>query len=493
MVESGKAPDCRSGDRGFKSLPALSNAMSLQVYNTLTRKKASFVPREGRGDGTDVRLFVCGPTVYDYSHIGHARTYVAFDVIVRYLRYRGYEVYYLQNITDIDDKIIARARETGVGWQALAEQFTRAYLEDMRALRVTSVRRYAPATEYIEAIVGQVQRLLAQGYAYELEDGYYFDVSRFPEYGKLSGRTMEDAEDTVSRIDDALGKRNKADFCLWKRCKPGEPCWDSDLGKGRPGWHIEDTAITETEFGPTYDVHGGAQDLIFPHHEAEIAQMEAISGQKPMVTYWLHTGFLNVGGRKMSKSLGNFITIREALRSWDVDTLRLMLISTHYRSPINFTETAMTEARDRLRYIREATKSGVNAGAVEPWIARFVAAMDEDFNTPRVVALLFELAKQMNKTGEDLTPALHVIGEVLGIDFQPSENQLPPELMALIRHREELRRQKRWDEADNLRRELKKRGVSVKDTPEGTEWAVERPGSMSESGDQGSGENKGEG
>jgi len=456
--------------------------MTIRIYNTLTRKKTPFVPRDGRGNGTYVRLFVCGPTVYDYSHIGHARTYVAFDVIVRYLRYRGYEVYYLQNITDIDDKIIARAHETGVSCQELAETFTRAYLEDMRALRVTSVRKYAPATEYIGAIVGQVQRLLELGYAYELEDGYYYDVSRFLEYGKLSGRTAEDAEDTVSRIDAALGKRNKADFCLWKRFKPGEPYWESELGKGRPGWHIEDTAITETEFGPTYDVHGGAQDLIFPHHEAEIAQMEAISGQKPMVNYWLHTGFLNVGGRKMSKSLGNFITIREALQSWDVDTLRLMLISTHYRSPINFTETAMTEARDSLRYIREARKAGVKAGDVKPWIARFVAAMDEDFNTPSVVALLFELAKQMNKTGENLTPALDEIGEVFGIDFHPRMEQLPPELLDLIKHREELRRQKRWDEADHLRNELKKRGISVKDTPEGTEWAVESPELLSESG-----------
>jgi cysteinyl-tRNA synthetase len=457
--------------------------MTLRIYNTLTRKKTPFVPREGHSNGKYVRLFVCGPTVYDYSHIGHARTYVAFDVIVRYLRYRGYEVYYLQNITDIDDKIIARARETGMSCQELAETFTRAYLEDMRALRVTSVRKYAPATEYIDAIVVQVQRLFEQGYAYELKDGYYYDVSRFPEYGKLSGRTAEDAEDTVSRIDDALGKRNKADFCLWKRFKPGEPYWESKLGKGRPGWHIEDTAITETEFGPTYDVHGGAQDLIFPHHEAEIAQMEAISGQKPMVNYWLHTGFLNVGGRKMSKSLGNFITIREALQSWDVDTLRLMLISTHYRSPINFTETAMTEARDSLRYIREARKAGVKEGDVKPWIARFVAAMDEDFNTPNVVALLFELAKQMNKTGEDLTPALDEIGEVLGIDFYPRENQLPPELLDLIKHREELRRQKRWDEADQLRNELKKRGILLKDTPDGTEWELESPESLSEYGD----------
>jgi len=426
------------------------------------------MPREKK----NVQLFVCGPTVYDYSHIGHARTYVAFDVIARYLRYKGYEVYYLQNITDIDDKIINRAREEGVGWKELADTYTRAYFADVHALRITSVNNYSPATQYIDAILRQVRALIEKGYAYELSDGIYYDVSRFTDYGKLSGRTAEDAEDTVSRIDDVIGKRNKADFCLWKFLKPSEPYWESEFGRGRPGWHIEDTAITETEFGAQYDIHGGAQDLIFPHHEAEIAQMEAVSGKKPMVKYWLHTGFLNVRGRKMSKSLGNFITIQDALKKWDVDTLRFMLLSTHYRSPINYSEAAMAQAEDSVRYIRDSAKTGTKNVDVTAWVEKFVDAMDDDFNTPRVAALLLEMAKRINKTAENLSPAIDEIGAVLGIDFQAKERPLPPDVMALIKEREELRRQKRWAEADRIREEVKKRGILLSDTPEGTEWVV---------------------
>lgn len=442
--------------------------MVLKVYTTLRRTKTPFIPRTEK----NVQLFVCGPTVYDYSHIGHARTYVAFDVIARYLRYKGYEVFYLQNITDIDDKIIIRAREEGVSWKELADKYTRAYLEDIAALKITSVNKYAPATQYVDAILRQVRALIEKGYAYELDDGIYYDVSQFTEYGKLSGRTVGEAEDTISRIDETIGKRTRADFCLWKRHKPGEPYWESELGRGRPGWHIEDTAITETEFGPTYDIHGGAQDLIFPHHEAEIAQMEAISGKKPMVKYWLHTGFLKVEGRKMSKSRGNFITIHEALNKWDVDTLRLMLVSTHYRSPINYSESAVEQAQGSLRYIRTATKSGKKRGDVKKWIETFVDAMDDDFNTPKVVALLLEMVKHMNKTEEDLSPAIYEIGEVLGIDFGLEEKPLPPELMKLIKKREELRGQKRWEEADRIREEMRKKGILLKDTPEGTEWIV---------------------
>src|SRR3989338_3896037 len=281
----------------------------LKIYNTLSGKKEAVTLKKGKA----VQLFVCGPTVYDYSHLGHARTYIAFDVIVKYLKEKGYKVFYLQNITDIDDKIIQRAQKKGIAAEKLAQDFEKEYLKDMKTLKVDSVTKYARATDYIKEIISQTKRLLEKGYAYQIKDGIYYDISKFKNYGKLSGRTVQQAEDAISRIDENINKKNKGDFILWKISKPGEPKWTSPCGYGRPGWHIEDTAITEKIFGPQYDIHGGGEDLIIPHHEAEIAQMEAISGKKPLVKYWLHTSFLNVGGKKMSKSLGNFFTIRDIL------------------------------------------------------------------------------------------------------------------------------------------------------------------------------------
>ena len=248
--------------------------MVMKLYNTLSRKKEILRPRKAKS----INLFVCGPTTYDLSHLGHARTYIVFDMIVRYLRKSGYNVFYLQNITDIDDKIIKRAKEQHVHWRNLSRKFEKKYFKDMTALNITSCNKYAPATKHIKQIISQVKRLLKKGYAYQIEDGIYYDISKFKDYGKLSRRTVLQAEDAVSRIDTAKGKRNKGDFCLWKKSKPGEPFWASPWNLGRPGWHIEDTSITEKYFGPQYDIHGGARDLIFPHHEAEIAQMEAISG-----------------------------------------------------------------------------------------------------------------------------------------------------------------------------------------------------------------------
>ena len=297
--------------------------MVLKLYNTLTRKKEVFKPIKGK----EVKIFVCGPTVYDFSHIGHAKTYTQFDLIVKYLRYLGYKVFYLQNLTDIDDKIIKRANEEKNDPLKLAKKFEEEYKKDMLSLGVDSVDKYARATDYIPEIISQVKRLINKGIAYKISDGYYFDLTKFSEYGKLAKRTALEAEDSVSRIDENKEKKNKGDFCLWKFYKPGEPFWESELGKGRPGWHIEDTAITEKEFGPQYDVHGGAVDLIFPHHEAEIAQMESISGKKPLVKYWLHTAFLNIDTKKMSKSKGNFITIRKALKKYSGEIFLLLLKS----------------------------------------------------------------------------------------------------------------------------------------------------------------------
>src|SRR3989344_5626839 len=258
--------------------------MVLKIYNTLTRKKEVFKPIKGK----KVKLFVCGPTVYDYAHIGHAKTYIQFDIIVKYLRYWGYDVFYLQNITNIDDKIINRAKEESKDPLKLANEFEKNYHEDVKRIGVDSVNKYAKATDYMEQITSQVDRLVKKGYAYKIKDGYYFDLTKFSEYGKLAKRTAQEAEDAVSRIDENDEKRNKGDFCLWKFYKKGEPYWETSLEMGRPGWHIEDTAITEKELGSQYDIHGGARDLIFPHHEAEIAQMESITGKKPFVKYWLH-------------------------------------------------------------------------------------------------------------------------------------------------------------------------------------------------------------
>ena len=441
----------------------------LKIYSTLSKNKERFRPRKGK----KVQMFVCGPTVYDLSHIGHARTYVAFDIIAKYLKYKGYTVFYLQNITDIDDKIIKAARVKKEDPLKFSNYFTKEYYKDMKALKITSVSKYAKASEHIKDILSQVKSLVENNQAYELNDGLYFDLSTFKDYGKLSGRTYLEEEDAISKIDEIVGKKNKGDFCVWKFPKPSDPVWKTKLGEGRPGWHIEDTAITEHYFGPQYDVHGGAKDLIFPHHENEIAIMESISGKKPLVKYWLHTGFLNVEGRKMAKSLGNFITIREALRKWDVDTLRLMFISTHYRSPIDYSEASMAQAESNLETIRTAIEAGKKKVPIKSWIKGFEAAMDDDFDTPKVVALLLEMAKYMNKTGKDLSLAIYKIGDLLGIDFKPRKAKIQTEIKRLIAERELARKAKDWKKADRIRQELKKKGIEIQDTPGGPKvrWA----------------------
>ncbi|MCH8987155.1 cysteine--tRNA ligase, partial [Patescibacteria group bacterium] len=374
----------------------------LRVFNTLSRKKEELRKKH-------LDLFVCGPTAYDFSHIGHARTYIAFDVIVKYLRQTGRDVFYLQNITDVDDKIIDRARKTKKNPRDLARRFEKEYMQDMKALGINSVTKYARATEHIKEIISQIKRLLKKGYAYEIkEDGIYYDISKFKEYGKLSHRTKQGAEDAVSRIDDSVQKRNKGDFALWKFSKPNEPKWKSPWGYGRPGWHIEDTAITEKTFGVQYDIHGGARDLIFPHHEAEISQMEAISGKKPMAKYWMHTGFLTMEGEKMSKSLGNFITIQDFLKKHSPRLLRLLVIKTHYRSPIDYSGSLLLQTQQELKRIDEfvdrlksearSTKSETNSKfQISKFKTQFQSALDDDFNTPKAIATVFDLITQANK------------------------------------------------------------------------------------------------
>jgi cysteinyl-tRNA synthetase len=468
----------------------------LKLFNTLSRKKEVFKPKKKK----KINLFVCGITSYDFSHIGHARTYIVFDMIAKYLRERGYDVFYLQNITDIDDKIIARAIEKKVFWRDLNRKFEKEYLKDMKALNINSVTKYARATEHTKEIIGQVKKLLEKGFAYQIKDGIYYDISKFKDYGKLSKRTVLQAEDAVSRIDEAKEKRNKGDFCLWKFSKPGEPKWKSPFGWGRPGWHIEDTAITEKYFGPQYDIHGGAKDLIFPHHEAEIAQMEAISGKKPTVKYWLHTGFLTVKGRKMAKSRGNFVTIKDFLKTHSGRILRFFVLKTHYRSPIDYSEKEIEQVKKELERIDEfvdklrsligtniATNHTNNISEIRAQIRgysrEFKRAMEDDFNTPKAIAIIFDLVNRGNSqiSQNKLTQAdarnilefLKKIDKVFNFIFWEKPKTCLPagrekiKLLNLVKQRQKYREQRKWQKADEIRKRIKEMGYWIEDTKEG--------------------------
>jgi cysteinyl-tRNA synthetase len=463
----------------------------LKIYNTLSRKKEIFKPgilRRAQGKKT-VNLFVCGPTVYDYSHIGHARTYIVFDMIVKYLREKGFNVFYLQNITDIDDKIIKRARERKANPLELARNFEKEYFKDMKTLKIDSVTKYARATDYIKEIISQVKRLLKKGYAYKIEDGIYYDIKKFKDYGKLSRRTVLQAEDGVSRIDESKKKKNKGDFCLWKFSKPGEPKWKSPWGEGRPGWHIEDTAITEKHFGPQYDIHGGAKDLIFPHHEAEIAQMEAISGKKPLVNYWIHSGFLTVKGQKMAKSLGNFITIKDFLKDNPARLLRLLILKSHYRSPVDYNEKLIVQTKKELERIDEFVnkiknlklkiKNCSSKFKITEYKNNFELAMEDDFNTPKAVAVIFKLVNKGNsliaKDKLSLSDAKEILKFLKKVDkvfnfifWKKPKEKIPQGVMGLIKKREEYRKKGLWRKADEIRKKIQKLGYWVEDTKEGS-------------------------
>jgi len=454
----------------------------LKIYNTLSKKKEVLKTKNGK----TVEIFVCGPTVYDYSHIGHARTYVAFDVIVKYLKDKWFDVFYLQNITDIDDKIIKRAKEKKTTPEKLARNFEKEYLKDMKILNVNSVIKYARATDYIKEIISQIKKLKSKGFAYQLKDGVYYDISKFKNYGKLSRRTIIQAEDAVSRIDEAKEKRNKGDFCLWKFSKPDEPKWPSPWRDGRPGWHIEDTAITEKFFGPQYDMHGGARDLIFPHHEAEIAQMESISGKSPMVRYWLHSGFLTVKGQKMAKSLGNFITIQNFIEKRSARLLRFLIIKNHYRSPMNYTESSILQAENELERIDEfiARINRINhklrrgQNLVLKTERDFEKAMEDDFNTPKAIACIFELITRQNSLidqnllnkadAKDILKFLKKADRIFGFIFWPILKEKPiKEILALVKEREKYRKNNQWERADQIRQKIQKRGWWVEDTKTG--------------------------
>lgn len=451
------------------------------VFNTLTGKKEEF-PKTG---GKPVRLFVCGPTVYDYAHIGNGRTYSSFDSIVRYLRSQKIKVFYLQNLTDIDDKIIRRAAEEKKSAGSVASFYSRAYKQDTWALGIDSVNKYAKATSYIKQIVKQIQTLVAKGNAYKIDgDGYYFDISTFPDYGKLSRRTAGQAEDSVSRIDESVNKKNKGDFALWKFEKPGEPSWNTSIGKGRPGWHIEDTAITEYFFGPQYEIHGGGIDLKFPHHEAEIAQQESASGLKPLVKAWMHTGFLLVNGEKMAKSAGNFVTIRDFLSKYSPAVFRYIVASHHYRAPLDYSDKLAQQSQNaianlkqffgKLRLVRNKVSGGINtAGLLEKAQQLFIDAMNDDFNTPEALAAIFGVVNAINPEIWKLTAgetkelekwALERL-KILGIELK--FGNIPLKIRRLAKQRELSRNSKQFIQADDLRKQIEGLGYTVDDTPAG--------------------------
>lgn len=462
----------------------------LQFYNTLTGRKEAFAPLHGKR----VTLFVCGPTVYDVPHIGHARTYAAFDVLARWLR-RRYEVFFIVNVTDIDDKIIHRAKEAGLPPEAVADTFTRDFLDLMREMGVETVNLYCKCTAYVAELIAQIEGLIARGAAYASGGDVYFSIRAFPEFGKLSRNVPADLV-AGARVEPGEKKRAPEDFALWKSAKPGEPWWPSPWGRGRPGWHIEDTAIAMHHFGEQYDIHGGGRDLVFPHHDAEIAIAESLSGKKPYARYWLHSGLITIGGQKMSKSLGNFVSLRQLLERFGAPTLRLYFASTHYRSPLDFDEERVAEAhraRDRLEQfhwalagaLKRAPKRGGSdaklTAATTAFETRFGAAMDDDLNTPEALAALHNFVRAANPLLESagssaleaarraFAGALEAFGVEFGEAAAPA-TAASAELLVdlLVRVRERVRAKGLYDLSDEIRKEMETLGFKIEDTPKGT-------------------------
>ena len=464
----------------------------MKIYNTLTRQKQEFVPIN-KGE---VKMYSCGPTVYDYFHIGNARPFIVFDTMRRYLEYQGYKVTFVQNFTDIDDKMIKRANEEGITVKELGERFIAEYFKDAQAIGIHKATIHPKATENIDAIINVVKKLVDNGYAYDVDGNVYFSTKKFNEYGKLSKQPLEDLE-AGARIDVNEHKKDVMDFALWKKQKEGEPAWESPWGMGRPGWHIECSAMVNKYLGETIDIHSGGQDLIFPHHENEIAQSECANG-KPFANYWMHNGYISINNRKMSKSLGNFFTVRDILKQYDGEVVRFFMLSAHYRNPINFDNELMEQAKsavervytciDNLEFLlqnsedRELTDSEKEySKTLDDCKTKFIAAMDDDLNTADAIAAIFDIVyasntalsnenKNAKVVVEKTLDLIHELGGVLGLFQKTQEKSIDAEVEELIEKRNKARSEKNWAEADAIRDKLKAMNIELKDTPMGVKW-----------------------
>ncbi|MFC1866103.1 cysteine--tRNA ligase [Chloroflexota bacterium] len=445
----------------------------MKIYNTLSAKKEEFIP-----GSNEVKMYVCGVTPYDDAHIGHAMSYIIFDVIRRYIRFSGYGLRFVQNITDIDDKIIMRANSLGVATSEMAEKYTARFIEDMQALNIIPADFYPRATAEIPKIIEIIQGLVDKGFAYAAEGSVYFRVRRVADYGKLSNRNLETMM-AGTHLETGHEKEYPMDFTLWKASKLSEPAWQSPWGEGRPGWHLECSAMSLKYLGETLDIHGGGQDLVFPHHENEIAQSESFTGRQPFVRYWLHNGLLQFGEEKMSKSLGNLITIKEALGRYSADAIRVFVLSSHYRNPLKYSEEALGAAAvgvERLQRVieREDSSGGVESVNTEPYRRQFIKAMDDDFNTPQALGTLFDLARAINHAadaGKSFVQAKDTLselaGDVLGLKLEALKvvGDMETKVNALVKERGQCRNDRQWQRADEIRAELESLGVIVEDTP----------------------------
>jgi len=484
--------------------------MSVEVFNTLGSRKMEIEPLEP----DKIKMYACGPTVYDDGHIGHARAAVIFDVVFRYLQYRGYEVVYVRNYTDVDDKIINRANEEGLGFQEVADIYTRQYDEDIARLGLLDPTYKPKVSEHIDDIIAMVKTLVDKGHAYEAGGSVYFDVDKFKGYGKLSGRDREDMEN-IARVDHDPHKKDELDFALWKKAKEGEPSWDSPWGKGRPGWHIECSVMSSRYLGKTFDIHGGGRDLIFPHHENEIAQSEC-ANDAPMARYWVHNGHVTKDGVKISKSLGNFIPMKELFEIYDPEAVKFFLFGVHYRSPLDFTDSELRQAERNVERFYQALAAadglaeedagplneGQLADALNSLEENFISAMDDDFNTAKALAAFFDFLHPLNqhlsdkkakkkKGGKALAhraaEELRKLGAILGLFQEEPKAYLnalrdrharikdldPADIENKIEQRTQARKNKDFAEADRIRDELQDKGVILEDKPEGTVWRVE--------------------